>query len=139
MHHKIPEIKQYANQPEWVEGTLVEELTQEEKTEKAIKDLEKTLDLDSFGQVTFTLPQHIGEGTSSATTSQQPTQESDPPAVTSKGKEVQHSKQQDTMTDRPVSVEELNQEQGPSTQAKAPEIPVLQTPLNEERDKKRDR
>ena len=27
VHHKIPEIEQYANQQEWVEGTLVEELT----------------------------------------------------------------------------------------------------------------
>jgi len=69
VHHKIPKIEQYANQQEWVEGTLVEELTQEEKIEKTIKDLEKTLDLDSFGHVTFTLPQHIGAGTSSTTAS----------------------------------------------------------------------
>jgi len=85
------------------------------------------------------LPQHIGAGTSSATTSQQLAQESAPPAGTSKGKEVQHSKQQDTMEDLPVSAEEQSQEQGPSTQTKAVEIHVLQTPLNEERAKKRDR
>jgi len=139
VHHKIPEIEQFANQQEWVEGTLVEEHTQEEKTEKAIKDLEKTLDLDSFGPVTFTLPQHIGVGTSSATTSQQLAQESAPPVGTPKGKEVQHSEQQDTMADRRDSAEGQNQGQGPSTQTKAPEIPVIQTPLNEERAKKRDR
>ena len=36
----------------------------------AMKDLEKTLDLDSFGQVSFRLPQQIGAGTSSTGTSQ---------------------------------------------------------------------
>ena len=91
VHHKIPEIEQYANQQEWVEGRLVEDLTEDEKIEKAIKDLENTFDLDSFGQITFTLPQHIGMGTSSATASQQPARESAPPVGTSKGKEVQHS------------------------------------------------
>ena len=42
--------------------------------EKAMKDLEKILDLDSFGQVSFKMPQRSGVGTSSAGTSQQPTQ-----------------------------------------------------------------
>lgn len=48
-HHKIPEIQQYANQQEWVEGTLVEQITEEERLEKAMKELEKMLDMDSFG------------------------------------------------------------------------------------------
>ena len=56
-HHRIPEIEQYANQDEWVEGTLIEELTEQEKMEQAMKNLEKTLDLDSFGQVFFKFPQ----------------------------------------------------------------------------------
>jgi len=34
-----------------------------------MKDLEKTLDLDSFGQVPFKLPQQTGVGTSSTGTS----------------------------------------------------------------------
>ena len=38
--------------------------------EQEMKNLEKTLDLDSFGQVSFKLPQHIGTGISAATTSQ---------------------------------------------------------------------
>jgi len=38
--------------------------------EQNVKDLEKTLDLDSFQQVTFKLPQQIGEGTSTAAASQ---------------------------------------------------------------------
>jgi len=63
VHHKIPEIEQYDNQQEWVEGTLVEELTEEEKLEKSMKELQKTLDLESFGHVPFTFPQHIGAGT----------------------------------------------------------------------------
>jgi len=80
------------------------------------------------------LPQHIGAGISSATTSQQPAQESTPPTGTYKGKEVLHL-EQETMADQP----DASKGQGPSTQTKVPEIPVLQTPLNEERAKKRDR
>ena len=85
-HCRIPDIQQYANQDEWVEGTLVEQITEEEKMEQAMKDLEKTLDLDSFGHVSFKLPQHIGAGTLAATTSQQPVQEDTPSVGTSKGK-----------------------------------------------------
>jgi len=43
------------------------------------------------------------------------------------------------MADRPDAAKEQSQGQAPSTQANAPEAPVLQTPLNEERAKKRDR
>ena len=74
VHHSIPQIEQYANQQEWIEGTLVEELTEEEILEKEMKEFEKTLDLDSVEQVFFTSPRHLGAGTSSATTSQQPAQ-----------------------------------------------------------------
>lgn len=54
-----------------------------------MKEFEKRIDLDYFGQVPFTLPQHIRMSTSSATPSQQPAQETTPPA--GKGKEVQRS------------------------------------------------
>ena len=57
IHHRIPEIEQFANQDEWVKGTLIEEISEQEKLENAMKDLEKTLDLDSFGHVSFKLPQ----------------------------------------------------------------------------------
>jgi len=137
-HHKIPEIQQYANQQEWVEGTLVEENTEEEKLVKAMKELEKKLYLDSFRQIYFKLPQHIGAGTSSATTSQQPAQESTPPIGTSKGKEVLHVEQQE-MTDRLATSKEQGQGQVPPAQTKAPKIPIRQTPLNEDRGKERDR
>lgn len=48
-HCSIPQIEQYANQQESVEGTLIEELFEEELAEKAIKNLEKAVDLESFG------------------------------------------------------------------------------------------
>ena len=93
-----------------------------------MKDLEKTLDLDSFGQVSFKLPQQTGVGTSSVGTSQQPIQGgSTPVSGSSKGKEVAGTEQQ-TMTDQ--------QEQIPPVQTKAAEIPALQTPLNEEKVRK---
>lgn len=57
IHHRIPEIEQFANQDEWVEGTLIEETSEQEKMEIAMKYLEKALDLDSFGHVSFKLPQ----------------------------------------------------------------------------------
>jgi len=59
VHHEIPEIQRYANQQEWVEFTLVEGLSEEEITEKAIKSLEKSVDLKSFGQVFFSLPRDL--------------------------------------------------------------------------------
>jgi len=37
VHYKLLEIEQYANQRDWVEGTPVEELIEEEKLEKVIK------------------------------------------------------------------------------------------------------
>jgi len=55
-HCKIPEIEQFSNQDDWVEGTLVEQFIKEEKMEQTMKNLEKTLDLDSFGQVSLKLP-----------------------------------------------------------------------------------
>jgi len=58
--------------------------------ENAMRDLEKTLDLDSFGQVPFKLSQKSRIGTSTAGTSQQPPQEANIPATgTSKGKEIE--------------------------------------------------
>lgn len=68
--------------------------------EQAMKDLEKTLDLDSFGQVSFNLPQQTGVGTSSSGTSQQPVQETSTLVLgSSKGKEVVGTEQQ-AMTDQ---------------------------------------
>ena len=87
--------------------------------------------MDSFGQVSFKLPQQTGVGTSSARTSQQPIQEANTPVSgSSKGKEVAGTEQQ-AMTDQEGQI--------PPVQTKAVEILALQTPLNEEKGKKRDR
>lgn len=49
IHPNIPEIEQYANQNEWVEGTLIDQDSDKVHRENVMKDLEKRLDLDSFG------------------------------------------------------------------------------------------
>jgi len=55
--------------------------------EKVVKNLEKTLDRDSFGQGSFKWRQQLGVGTSSAGTSQQPAQRTSTSITgTSKGK-----------------------------------------------------
>lgn len=48
IHHKVPEIEQFANRDEWKEGTLVEMDSDQVEVENVMKDLEKRLDLDSF-------------------------------------------------------------------------------------------
>ena len=90
IHHRILEIEQFANMDEWREGTLVEDVSEKANIENAMRDLEKTLDLDSFGQVSFELSQRSGIGASIVGTSQQPPQEASTPATeSSKGKEIE--------------------------------------------------
>lgn len=48
IHHPIPEIKAYANQTEWVEGTLVDQDITRIDVETTLIDLEKQLDDSSF-------------------------------------------------------------------------------------------
>ena len=55
--------------------------------EKNVKDLEKTLDLDSADHVNFKLPYQIEEGTSTATASQAAQGASTSAIGTTKGKE----------------------------------------------------
>lgn len=75
---------------EWIEGTLVEDVSEKVNIENAMIDLKKTLDLDYFGQVPFKLSQKSTISASTARTSQQPPQEVNVPATeTSKGKEVE--------------------------------------------------
>ena len=40
-HYSFPQIEQYANQQEWIEGMLVEEFSEEELGEKEIKELKR--------------------------------------------------------------------------------------------------
>ena len=110
LHHRIPEIENFSNMDEWREGTLVEIDSEQVDIEHVMKDLEKTLDLDSFGQVPFELSQRSGIGASSDGTSQQPLQETSTPATgTSKGKELKTSFQiieKSTMSKQPKTSKE---------------------------------
>lgn len=77
--------------------------------EKVVKELEKSLDLDSFGQVSSKLPQQSGVGTSSVGTSQQPAQKiSTTVTGTSKGKEVDVI-EHPIMTDQPAMSKDQSQ------------------------------
>lgn len=51
IHHRIPEIEQYANQSEWVEGTLIDQDSTQVEVDNVWVDLERRLDEDSFVQV----------------------------------------------------------------------------------------
>jgi len=51
IHHPIPEIEAYANQTEWVEGTLVDQDNTGIDVENDLIDLEKQLDDNYFLQV----------------------------------------------------------------------------------------
>ena len=106
--------------------------------EQTVKDLEKTLDLDSCQQVIFKQPIQVGEGTSTAAAAQTTQQASTTTTTTTKGKEVMDV-QQETEAGQPNTSKDQSQGQAPLQQAEAPQIPVLQTPLNEERGEKRDR
>ena len=69
-----------------MQGTLVEEFTEEEIMERNVKYLEKTLDLYSFEQVTFKLPQQVEEGTSTAAAPQTAQERSTPAQVHKKAR-----------------------------------------------------
>ena len=49
LHHRIPKIEQFSNMDEWREGTLVETDSEQVNIKNVMKDLEKTLELYSFG------------------------------------------------------------------------------------------
>lgn len=88
--------------------------------------------------MTFKLPQQVREGTSTTVTSQAAQEKTTPAACIAKGKEVVDV-EQETMTEQPTTSKEQSQGKAPPPQTEAPQIPTLQTPLNEERGKKRDR
>ena len=55
-HQPIPHIEQYANLPEWVEGSLDDEqISEEEKLQKDMKEVEKRIDLEYVARVPFCL------------------------------------------------------------------------------------
>lgn len=51
IHHHIPKTEAYANQSEWVEGTLIDQENTRTKVENALINLEENIDEDSFLQV----------------------------------------------------------------------------------------
>lgn len=87
IHHRILEIEQFENMDEWREGTLVQNGNEQVNIENVVRNIKKTLDLDSFGKV-----QRSGIGAYIARTYQQHSQETNTPATrTSKGKELETS------------------------------------------------
>lgn len=137
-HSKKPEIEKYANQDAWAHGTLVEELTQDEILEQTDRDLEKTLDLDSDDQVNFRLPYQLGEGPSTAASSQISQGASTSATGIAKGKEPMET-ERETITKKPVTSMEVAQMQAPPHQEEAAQVLVLQTLTHEERGNKRNR
>ena len=137
-HYKNPHIEKYANQDAWAQGTLVEEFTQEEILEQTAKDLEKTLDFDSADQVTFKLPYQVEEGTSIAATSQVAQGASTSAKGIAKGKEPMET-EQGMVIEQPLTSMEETQGKAPPQKTEALQVPPLQTPVNEERGRRRDR
>jgi len=107
LHHRIPKIEKFSNMDESREGTRVEIDSDQANIENVMKDLEKTLDLDSFEQVQFETSQRSASGISASTTdtSQRHSQETSRPlAGTSQGREKETSTQateQSTMSKQP--------------------------------------
>ena len=153
-HCKYPHIEKYANQQEWQQDTLIEKLTEEETMLKNVRELEKTLDLDSMQQVPFKRTHSAGEGTSASRTAPATQAPSTGAPRTDKGKGIMGA-EEETVKEKPApSSEQLQerqqgqqqgqqqeqpQEQTPPPQAKAQIAPIMQTPAQEERGTKRDR
>jgi len=159
-HLRIPHLEQYANQPEWREGTLEEETTQKEKTLAALRDFQKSADLELASQVPPLLGTERGTAASSSTGQQLATRIDT--QISSKGKEKQMEPEQEQVQgEEAPAEEEQQQEAGPPLQTEQTTAPshseqqaqvetlprqvstteasVLQTPQNEERSKKRDK
>ena len=94
----------------------------------------------------------LGAAASSSTAPQQAAQTTPQAASTGKGKEMEQEqpppttehqkekpKQQEKMAEAPISIEHQAQESVPPRQETVVDASVLQTPLNEERTRKRDR
>ena len=66
-HVRLPHIEKYANQLEWKEGTLEEAITQEERAQRAIRNIQKLADLELCSHI-FSLPgTHVRTTASSST------------------------------------------------------------------------
>lgn len=115
VHHKVPKIERYENQLEWVENTLVDRDSTEVIVNNVLIDLERRLDEDSFVQV-------LGESQSQRETQKH------------SEKLVEEGPQEKEESEQPNISEELAQPEHIMSN-----LPIVQTPLNEEKNPKRDR
>lgn len=92
--------------------------------QKNVKDLEKTLDLDSVQQVIFKQAHPIGEGTSNNTTAPSTQAPSTTTSGTDKGKGIMGA-EEEIVIEKPASSVEQQQEKTPPPQTEPPSVPVL--------------
>ena len=91
-HLRLPHIEEYANQLEWREGTLEEDLTQEELAQRALRGLQKLADLELCSQL-FSLPGTEGRAAASSSTAHQQSAKATDQA-SAKGKEKEMEQEQ---------------------------------------------
>ena len=132
-HKRQPEIEKYANASDWEEGTLVEQVTNEELLEKEARNVQKEADLETCGQVPISYRKQIGASTTSSAAQQQPAEKTPQAASKDKAKQVEQpptltEEQVDTLLQQQEEMEqqELGQQQ---EQAQSSE----QQPLQQEK------
>ena len=92
--------------------------------QKNVKDLEKTLDLDSVQQVIFKPPHPVREGTSATTTTPTTHAPSTAAPGTDKGKGIM-GVEEETLKEQPASSIGQQQEHTPPPQTEPPVAPIL--------------
>ena len=112
-HKRQPEIEKYANTSNWEEGTLVEEVTNEELLEREARNVQKEADLETCGQVPISYRKQIGAATTSSAAQQQSAEKTPQAASKDKGKQVE---QPPTLTEEQVDTllqqqEEMEQQE----------------------------
>lgn len=132
-HKRQPEIEQYANAPDWEEGTLVEQMTNEEILEQEARNVQKQADLETCGQVPISYRKQIGAATTTSAAQQQTTEQTTQAASKDKGKQVEQppvltEEQVDTLLQQQEEMEqqELGQQQDQSQSSE-------QQPLQQEK------
>ena len=106
-HVRLPHIEKYANQPEWKEGTLEEAITQEERAQRAIRNIQKLADLELCSQV-FSLPgTHVRAAASSSTAPRKAV----PAPITAETSAKDKGKEKQMEPEQPPHAEVLQKEQ----------------------------
>jgi len=163
-HVRLPHIEKHANSLSWKEGTLEEPITREQMLEREARNIQKEADLETCGQVSSSYQRQLGAAASSSTAHQQTAkathqdsskgkekqmEQEQPPPMTEKQaeKEVEQQEehrqeqpvQQGQTVEAPISTGQQPQQTVPPRQETTVETSILQTPQNEERNRKRDR